>query len=75
MATIASPNLISLKITLDKGADLNGDRIIAYKTYGSINFESSVTKEKLMTFVNGIVGLQQHTKTDVKVYRSYSLSR
>lgn len=72
MAVISSPNASSIKIKLDQGTDLNGDRIIKTKTYSSV--KSAASNEDIMAVVNAIVGLQDHTLSAVNRIDSYSLS-
>lgn len=59
MAVVATSNASSLKIKFDHGTDLNGDRVIKTKTYGSIKSMSS--NDDLMAIVNGLTALQQHS--------------
>lgn len=72
MAVISSPNASSIKIKLDQGTDLNGDRVIKTKTYSSV--KSAASNEDIMAVVNAIVGLQDHTLSAVNRIDSYSLS-
>lgn len=72
MAVISTPNASSIKIKLDQGTDLNGDRIIKTKTYSSV--KSAASNEDIMAIVNSIVGLQDHTLSAVNRIDSYSLS-
>ena len=72
MAVISSPNASTIKIKLDQGTDLNGDRIIKTKSYSSV--KSAASNEDIMAIVNSIVGLQDHTLSAVNRIDSYSLS-
>ena len=59
MAVISTPNATSVKIKLDHGADVNGDRIIKTKTL--TNIKSTASNDDIMAAVNAIVDLQKHT--------------
>lgn len=72
MAVISSPNASSIKVKFDHGTNLDGDRIIATKTYSSV--KSTASNEDIMAVVNSIVGLQKHTLSAVTRIDSFSLS-
>lgn len=59
MAVVFTPNASSIKVKFDHGTDLNGDRVIKTKTYGSI--KSSANNDDIMAFVKSIAALQEHT--------------
>ena len=52
MAVISTPNATSVKIKLDHGADVNGDRIIKTKTL--TNIKSTASNDDIMAVVNAI---------------------
>lgn len=72
MAVISSPNASSIKVKFDHGTNLEGDRIIKTRTYGSI--KSAASNEDIMAVVNAIVGLQQHSLSAVNRIDNFSLS-
>ena len=72
MAVISTPNASSVKVKLDHGTDINGDRVIKTKTFSSI--KSAASNEDIMAVVNAIVGLQQHTLSAVNRIDYSSLS-
>lgn len=72
MAVIITPNASQVKIKLDCGADVNGDRIIKSKTFNYI--KSNANSDDIMTVVNTLVGLQKHTLTATNRIDNSSLS-
>ena len=46
MAVISTPNASSIKVKFDQGTNLDGDRIIATKTYSSV--KSAASNEDIM---------------------------
>lgn len=72
MAVISTPNASSIKVKFDQGEDLNGDRVIKTKTYGSI--KSSANNDNIMAFVKSIAALQEHTLVGTNRIDNSSLS-
>ena len=68
----ATPNATSVKIKLDHGADVNGDRIIKTKTL--TNIKSTASNDDIMAVVNAIVDLQKHTLSATNRVDNSSLS-
>lgn len=72
MAVISTSNASTIKIKFDHGTDLNGDRVIKTKTYSSV--KSNASNENIMTVVNAISSLQEHTLSGTNRVDNYSLS-
>ena len=72
MAVISTPNASSVKIKFDHGVDLNGDRIIKTKTLNQIKPDSS--NDNIMSVVNALSSLQQHTLSSTNRVDNTSLS-
>lgn len=72
MAVISTPNASAIKIKLDYGVNIDGDRVIKTKTYSSIKHTAS--NDDIMAVVNAIVGLQQHTLSATNRIDNSSLS-
>ena len=72
MAVISTPNASSVKVKLDQGTDINGDRVIKTKTFSSI--KSSASNDDIMAVVNALVALQQHTLSATNRVDNSSLS-
>ena len=72
MAVISTPNASSVKVKLDQGTDINGDRVIKTKTFSSI--KSSASNDDIMAVVNALIGLQQHTLSATNRVDNSSLS-
>lgn len=72
MAVISTPNASQVKIKLDHGSDVNGDRIVKTKTLSSV--KSTITNEDIMAVVNALVDLQKHTLTGTNRVDNTSLS-
>ena len=72
MAVVSTPNASSIKVKFDHGTDLNGDRVIKTKTYSSI--KSSATNNNIMSIVNALANLQQHTLSGTNRVDNSSLS-
>ena len=72
MAVISTPNATSVKVKLDHGLDINGDRVIKTKTFSSI--KSTASNDDIMAVVNAIVNLQQHTLSATNRVDNSSLS-
>lgn len=72
MAVISTPNASSVKIKFDHGVDLNGDRIIKTKTLNQIKPDSS--NDNIMSVVNALASLQQHTLSSTNRVDNTSLS-
>lgn len=72
MAVISTPNASAVKIKLDHGIGIDGERVIKTKTYSSI--KSTASNDDIMAVVNAIVGLQQHTLSATNRIDNSSLS-
>lgn len=58
MAISVIKNTSSIKVKFDQGEDLNGDRIVKSRTYGSIKPDAS--NENIVEFVSGLSDMQEH---------------
>ena len=58
MAVIATKNLSSLKLYLDKGLDQNSKQIKATKTFGFV--DPAATNQNVLDVANAIAALQKH---------------
>lgn len=72
MAVISTPNASSVKVKWDHGTDLNGDRVIKSRTYGSIKFDAD--NDKVMATVLILDSLQEHVLSGTTRIDSHSLS-
>ena len=72
MAIISISNASSIKVKFDHGTDLNGERVIKTKTYSSV--KSNASSQDIVTVVNALAGLQQHTLGGINRIDNTSLS-
>ena len=72
MAVVVTSNLSSLKLTLDKGNDVDGKAILTTKTYNYVNSEA--TDQAVLDTANAIGELQQHDVTTITRIDNSSLS-
>lgn len=72
MAISVMPNTSSIKVKFDQGEDLNGDRIVKSRTYGSVKNDAS--NENIVEFVSGLSNMQEHTLVAINRIDNTSLA-
>lgn len=72
MAIISMSNASSIKVKFDQGFDVNDNRIVKTKTYSSVKADAS--SEDIITIVNALTSLQQHTLVGINRIDNTSLA-
>lgn len=73
MAIISMANATSIKIKIDKGMDVNGERILKSRTYGSV--KAKATSEDIVDFIYSLMELQDHTLVGLNRIDNTSLAQ